>query len=238
LPSASRTSLHPSHHTTDPAHIGKNVTFLATPQQPKPSNMDTYLEAELQGAIFCDPNFVKNFLTVDSTRLQTVLDLGEDGRNAFTFPGAMKEPDLYEPILQALNAIKEAVHGGPNQNPPPSLFEDVHSSPIPSHVPDTAGIRPDLVLFNGPTHHWEAVRMPIEVKTQPAYLKTGMKQLARYARAVFANQLHRRHLYGMVVCSWEATFVRLDRSGILYSKTSTPRLSHPMCRTRLVLGPT
>ncbi|KAG8685797.1 hypothetical protein FRC08_012913 [Ceratobasidium sp. 394] len=60
--------------------------------------------------------------------------------------------------------------------------------------------------------------MPIEVKTLPTYLKTGMKQLARDAYAVFSNQLHRRRLYGMVVCSWDATFVRFDRSGILYSK--------------------
>ncbi|KAG9090171.1 hypothetical protein FRC07_012166 [Ceratobasidium sp. 392] len=60
--------------------------------------------------------------------------------------------------------------------------------------------------------------MPIEIKRQATYLKTGMKQLARYARAVFAHQLHRRHLYGMVICKWAATFVRFDRSGILYSK--------------------
>ncbi|KAG9091060.1 hypothetical protein FS749_000111 [Ceratobasidium sp. UAMH 11750] len=45
-----------------------------------------------------------------------------------------------------------------------------------------------------------------------------MKQLTRYARAVFAHQLHRRHLYGLAICKWEATFVRFDRSGILYSK--------------------
>ncbi|KAG8725744.1 hypothetical protein FRC10_007904, partial [Ceratobasidium sp. 414] len=81
-----------------------------------------------------------------------------------------------------------------------------------------AGIKPDLVLFDGPTRHWETVRLPIEVKTQETYLKVGMKQLTRYARAVFAHQLHRRHLYGLVICKWEATFVRFDRSGILHSR--------------------
>ncbi|CCO33855.1 hypothetical protein BN14_07941 [Rhizoctonia solani AG-1 IB] len=44
-----------------------------------------------------------------------------------------------------------------------------------------------------------------------------MKQLSRYARAVFAHQLHRRHLYGLIICGSEATFVRFDRAGILYS---------------------
>ncbi|KAG9076886.1 hypothetical protein FS749_011287 [Ceratobasidium sp. UAMH 11750] len=81
-----------------------------------------------------------------------------------------------------------------------------------------AGIKPDLALFEGTTRHWETVRMPIEVKRQATYLKTGMKQLTRYARAVFAHQLHRRHLYGLVICKWEATFVRFDRSGMLYSQ--------------------
>ncbi|KAG9087760.1 hypothetical protein FS749_002657 [Ceratobasidium sp. UAMH 11750] len=172
----------------------------------------------MEGAIFCDPNFVNNFLAVDQTRLQTVLDLCEDERDAFVSPGVTQEPQLYGPIRRALNAIQEAVHSGPDRNPPPPFFDDVHSSPIPSHVPDTATVKPDLVLFDGPTRHWENVRMPIEVKTLPTYLKAGMKQLGRYARAVFANQLHRRHLYGMVVCTWQATFVRFDRSGILYSK--------------------
>ncbi|KDN41003.1 hypothetical protein RSAG8_07709, partial [Rhizoctonia solani AG-8 WAC10335] len=69
--------------------------------------------------------------------------------------------------------------------------------------------------------------MPVEVKRLPGHHKAGMKQLSRYARAVFAHQLHRRHLYGMIlhrrhlygmiVCGREATFVRFDRAGILYS---------------------
>ncbi|KAG8795380.1 hypothetical protein FRC12_015206 [Ceratobasidium sp. 428] len=81
-----------------------------------------------------------------------------------------------------------------------------------------AGIKPDLALFEGVTRHWETVRTPIEVKEQATYLKTGMKQLTRYAQIVFAHQLRRRYLYGLVVCKWGATFVRLDRSGILHSK--------------------
>lgn len=59
--------------------------------------------------------------------------------------------------------------------------------------------------------------MPIEIKKRPQHHKAGMKQLSRYARAVFAHQIHRRHLYGMMVCGTEATFVRFDRAGILYS---------------------
>ncbi|KAG8733185.1 hypothetical protein FRC10_000373 [Ceratobasidium sp. 414] len=218
--SASLTSIHTTPHTTNPSHAPSNAEApsIATSKASNQPELNRFLESEMQGAIFCDPNFVKNFLTVDPTRLQTVLDLCEDDHDAFVPPSVTQEPDLYEPIRRALNAIKEAVHSGPGQNAPPSLFDDVHSSPIPPHVPDTATIRPDLVLCDGPTRHWETVRMPIEVKTQPTYLKAGMKELGRYARAVFASQIHRRHLYGMVVCTWEATFVRFDRSGVLYSK--------------------
>ncbi|KAG8744662.1 hypothetical protein FRC10_009695, partial [Ceratobasidium sp. 414] len=147
-----------------------------------------------------------------------LLDRCENERDASAFPEVTKEPELYEPIRRALNVIKQAINGDLGQDSPPSLFDDVHSSPIPSHEVGTAMAKPDLVLFGGATRHWETVRMPIEVKTQPTFLKTGMKQLARDAYAVFANQLHRRHLYGMVVCMWEATFVRFDRGGILHSK--------------------
>ncbi|KAG8719361.1 hypothetical protein FRC08_003027 [Ceratobasidium sp. 394] len=180
--------------------------------------MDRLLECEMEGAIFCDPNFADNFLTVDSTRLQIVLDDCKDDLNRFHFQERItRERQLYDPIRGVLNIIKQAVDGVPDLDNLPA-FVDVSAQPIPSHHDDTAGIKPDLALFDGPTHHWETMRMPIEVKRQATYLKTGVKQLTRYARAVFAHQLHRRHLYGLAICKWDATFVRFDRSGILYSK--------------------
>ncbi|KAG8708305.1 hypothetical protein FRC08_018970 [Ceratobasidium sp. 394] len=180
--------------------------------------MDRFLESEMQGAIFCDPNFVRNFLTVDSTRLQAVLENCQSQLDAvYLRKNITQEDQLYEPIRRVLNVIKQAVDGGSDASHS-FPFVDVSAEPIACHYDDMAGIRPDLVLFDGPTRHWETVRLPIEVKTQETFLKVGMKQLTRYARAVFAHQLHRRHLYGLVVCKWEATFVRFDRSGILNSK--------------------
>ncbi|KAG9089330.1 hypothetical protein FS749_001423 [Ceratobasidium sp. UAMH 11750] len=180
--------------------------------------MDRLLEREMEGAIFCDPKFVDNFLTVDSTRLQAALDDCKDDLDRFRFQERVtREHQLYHPIREVLNSIKQAVDGVLDLDGL-SAFVDVSAQPIPSHFDDTAGIKPDLALFDGPTHHWETMRMPIEVKRQATYLKAGMKQLTRYARAVFAHQLHRRHLYGLVICKWDATFVRFDRSGILYSK--------------------
>ncbi|KAG8689087.1 hypothetical protein FRC08_011126 [Ceratobasidium sp. 394] len=180
--------------------------------------MDRLLECEMEGAIFCDPNFVNNFLTVDSTRLQTVLGDCKDDLDRFHFQERItREHQLYDPIRGVLNIIKQAADGVLDMYNPPA-FVDVSAQPIPSHHDDTTGIKPDLALFDGPTRHWETMRMPIEVKRQATYLKTGMKQLTRYARAVFAHQLHRRHLYGLAICKWDATFVRFDRGGILYSK--------------------
>ncbi|KAG9124467.1 hypothetical protein FRC07_011542 [Ceratobasidium sp. 392] len=212
--SVTRTSTHSKRHTTDAAYVVSSATTsLATAQTPQQLEMDHYLESELQGSIFCDPNFTRNFLATDSIRLQSVLEDCEDDLNALRFSEHVtRERQLYEPICQVLDIIKHAVDAnGPG-------FVDVSAEPIPSHHDDIVGIKPDLALFEGATRHWETIRMPIEIKRQATYLKTGMKQLARYARAVFAHQLHRRHLYGMVVCKWAATFVRFDRSGMLYSK--------------------
>ncbi|KAG8709282.1 hypothetical protein FRC11_005715 [Ceratobasidium sp. 423] len=99
-------------------------------------------------------------------------------------------------------------------------FINTSTYAIPSDQAETRLIKPDLVLFEDveeKQRHWEHVRMPVEIKKLTGYHKAGMKQLSRYARAVFAHQLHRRHLYAMMVCNTEATFVRFDRAGILYS---------------------
>ncbi|KAG8730245.1 hypothetical protein FRC10_002973 [Ceratobasidium sp. 414] len=171
--------------------------------------------------------FVDNSLTADSTKLQTVLDDCKDDLDGFRFQDRVtRERQLYNPIREVLNIIKRAVDGVPGLDNLPA-FVGVSAEPIPSHYDDTTGVKPDLALFDGPTRHWETVRMPIEVKRQATYLKTGMKQLARYARAVFAHQLHRRHLYGLATCKWDATFVRFDRSGILYSKPIDMRGEEP-----------
>ncbi|KAL5636331.1 hypothetical protein ACGC1H_004967 [Rhizoctonia solani] len=100
-------------------------------------------------------------------------------------------------------------------------FINTSTYTIRSDRSETELIKPDFVLFedvDDKHKHWEHVRMPIEIKKLTGYHKAAMKQLSRYARAVFAHQLHRRHLYAMMVCSTEATFVRFDRAGILYSR--------------------
>ncbi|KAG8705660.1 hypothetical protein FRC08_001526 [Ceratobasidium sp. 394] len=217
--SASRASSKLSNfRTADSTYSRTSATPLATAEPARQHDMGRLLECEMEGAIFCDPNFVDNFLTVDSTGLQTVLDDCKDDLDRFHFQErTTRERQLYDPIRGVLNIIKQSVDGVPDLDNLPA-FVDVSAQPIPSHYDDTAGIKPDLALFDGSTHHWGTMRMPVEVKWQVTYLKTGMKQLTRYARAVFAHQLHRRHLYGLAICKWDATFVRFDRGGILYSK--------------------
>lgn len=196
--------------------------------------MDVYIESEMQDAVFHDPRFVDNFLAGDRTRLEEVLeycrtsDAYNIDTNEWKVPTTKRESCLYGPILDILNTIGAGVHHV--DNPPAGtasgsddharpLFKDRSSRSIPSDEVETAKIKPDIVLFDSRHEHWETVRMAIEIKKLPGHRKAGMKQLSRYARAVFAHQLHRRHLYGMMVCGTEATFVRFDRAGILYSKT-------------------
>ncbi|KAG8706884.1 hypothetical protein FRC08_000812 [Ceratobasidium sp. 394] len=206
--SASRASSKPSKfRTTDPTYSRISATPLAT--------IEPTQQCDMVGATFCDPKFVDNFLTVDSTRLQTVLDHCKGDLDHSHFQEHMtRERQLYDPICGVPSIIKQAVDGVPDFY---NLFAfgDVSAQPIPSHHDDTAGIKPDLALFDGPIRHWETMRMPIEVKRQAMYLRTGMKQLTRCARAVFAHQLHRRHLYRLAICK---TFIRFDQSGILYLK--------------------
>ncbi|KAG8729411.1 hypothetical protein FRC10_003928 [Ceratobasidium sp. 414] len=230
--SASRASKTSKFCTTDATYSRTSATPLATATAPEEREMDRLLEAEMDGAIFCDPNFVGNLLTIDPTRLQAVLEACKDDLDALRFQEHItRERQLYKPIRWALNVIKQAVDHVPDSDQL-NGFIDVSVEPIQSHYDDIAGIKPDLVLFDGPTRHWETVMMPIEVKRQGTYLKTGMKQ---YARAVFAHQLHQHHLYGLAICKWEVTFVEefrkafaglmmLDAESIGYDTAFTTRV--------------
>ncbi|QRV88363.1 Tyrosine kinase specific for activated [Ceratobasidium sp. AG-Ba] len=209
-----------SKSTSDAAHATSLATPLAVPDPPKQLEMDEFLEAEMQGAIFCDPKFIDNFLSIPNTnKLDRILSSIEPDLDGVVPSGSVgREKDIYVPLCRTLNIIKRAVDKEHGRSVQPPAFVDAHSLDIGSHFTDIAGIQPDLLWYDDPVRHWETVRMPVEVKLKATYLKAGMKQLTRYARAVFAHQLHRRHLYGMVVCQWNATIVRFDRSGILYSE--------------------
>lgn len=153
--------------------------------------------------------------------------------------------DILNTIKTAVDSVNPPTRAGPSSrtNEPanqgssnPPTFDDDASDDFRPDQPqfintstytigsdraETKLIKPDLALFEDVDErhrHWEHLRMPIEVKKLPGHQKVAMKQLSRYARAVFAHQLHRRHLYAMMVCGTEATFVRFDRAGILYSR--------------------
>ncbi|KAG8726715.1 hypothetical protein FRC11_014655, partial [Ceratobasidium sp. 423] len=210
-------------------------SMTAAPKSWKQDTMDIQIEDELRDTIFHDPNFVQRFLSSADEKLQAIdehcrtNDPDYNNTSQWSCPERVsQENHLYQPILDILNKIKRAVdvvHGCPPNLVPRSggepleheLFIDNHLSAIDSDLANTSNIKPDIVLFQDDHRHWEDMRMPVEVKQLPGHHKAGMKQLSRYARAVFAHQLHRRHLYGMMVCGCEATFVRFDRAGTLYS---------------------
>ncbi|KAG8761605.1 hypothetical protein FRC11_013643 [Ceratobasidium sp. 423] len=218
----SRSGAH-SVSTTEPTYNPTNNPPAAAPKSTQ-LDMDQYLMKEMRGAIFCDPAFVENFLTVEEERMPLVEEVLMQCPPNFCdilSESISGERALYRPIVKILNSIKELVdntlesHG---LDPLGTDFLDHHASSFSGVDPEVDRIKPDLVLFEGETEDWETLMMPIEVKAKHTYLKVGMKQLTRYARAVFAHQIHRRYLYGMVICGWAVTFVRFDRSGILHSR--------------------
>ncbi|KAG8687923.1 hypothetical protein FRC11_006370 [Ceratobasidium sp. 423] len=199
--------------------------------------VDAYIEYRLRDAIFHDPKFLERFLSGPAEKLQPIEEHCRTNNQYYKKTGQWPFPkrtsvktQLYRPIVDVLNTIKKAVDHvcGFQPNPvsessgkplKPERFIDNHLNAIDSDSSDstTSAIKPDIVLFQDSHRHWEDVRMLVEVKRSPGHRKAGMKQLSRYAWAVFAHQLHRRHLYTMMVCGTEATFVRFDRVGILYS---------------------
>jgi hypothetical protein len=157
------------------------------------------IESEMRDVIFCDPSFIDNFLTGDSSRLKSVLQhchkssVYNKQLRKWTIPRAKHESQLYQPALRIINTIKGAVDAatGKTHTVP---FLDRSDHPIASDHTFKHPTKPDLVLFEGTHEHWETVRMPIEVKRLKTHLKVGVKNMSCYARGVFSHQLHRRRL--------------------------------------------
>jgi hypothetical protein len=191
--------------------------------------MDAFIESQTHNVIFHDPKFVDRFLSGDQAKLEAIEEYCQKNNayygkhHEWELPEITSERCLYEPVLEILNTIKRGVHSLPTCTNPFGLFQDrslqwIKCSESDEYWSEATLIKPDLVLFEEPREHWETVRMTVEIKKLRSYQKVAMKQLTRYARAMFAHQLHRRHLYAMMVCGAEATFVRFDRAGILYSE--------------------
>ncbi|KAG8783100.1 hypothetical protein FRC12_020093 [Ceratobasidium sp. 428] len=172
---------------------------------------------ELRGSLFCDPHFVENYLSVDPTRLEANISRCASELNALRFSSVTRSSKLYELTISILGTINQAVCTNSEEASIPSVFVSGRAETIPSYEEGADELQPDLVLLDGEILHWENVKMAVEIKPMATHLKSGMRQLAKSASAVFSNQLHRRHQYGTVFCGWEATFVRFDRSGVIYS---------------------
>ncbi|KAG8745854.1 hypothetical protein FRC10_006881 [Ceratobasidium sp. 414] len=184
------------------------------------------LELEVRDHIFCDPLFIERFLSVgDKDKLKTVLQLCHKSptynkqRRKWTIPRSRQEARLYQPIQRILNTIKVAVETTTGRTSA-TTFLNRAGRPINADCELNPLTRPDLVLFDGAlehNEHWETIHMTVSVKRLKSHLKAAIAGLAFDARAVFTHQLHRRHLYALAICGSEATFVRFDRAGVLYS---------------------
>ncbi|QRV92496.1 kinase domain protein [Ceratobasidium sp. AG-Ba] len=181
------------------------------------------LEHEIRDHIFCDPSFVERFLTGDKDKLRAVVQRCHKStlfsKRRWTLPKLKQGGRLYPPIVRVLNTIAEAVSAGRCSRAHDSFL---HYNPrmIKSDFELSFLTDPDLVLFDNKyeqQEHWETVRMTVRVKRLKSHLKAAIAGLAFDARAIFAHQIHRRHLYALAICGTEATFVRFDRAGVLYS---------------------
>ncbi|CUA68394.1 Presequence protease, mitochondrial [Rhizoctonia solani] len=98
-------------------------------------------------------------------------------------------------------------------------FEDWSTRDLGYTQPDKImlHLRPDIILFHNEWRSWTSIKLIVEIVEDTRYLAAGIKQLACYAFAIFAHQPWRRHWYSLLICGEQATFVRFDRAGVLYS---------------------
>ncbi|KAG9124204.1 hypothetical protein FRC07_012413 [Ceratobasidium sp. 392] len=140
-------------------------------------------------------------------------------RHQWPIPRTRKEEQLRNSVVRIINTIKGSVDTSMERTSM-NAFVDRTGQTINADCELSPLTRPNLVLFDDAHEaheHWETVRTTISVKRLKSHLKAAMTGLAYDARAVFTHQVHRWHLYSLAICGSEATFVRFDRAGVLYS---------------------
>ncbi|CEL63075.1 hypothetical protein RSOLAG1IB_10699 [Rhizoctonia solani AG-1 IB] len=185
---------------------------------------DIALEEETYGNIYHDPNFFDRFLSGPPARLDAVLKYCRK-TNTYTKRGNRWTPTTRvtrrsvpePPLLKLLNTIVRGVHSTtrPNFDTSPSLFLEQSEQNPPTRLEEYE--LPDYLLFDGITQGYSGVRTAVKIMRLAGHRKMGMVYLSLYAREMFFEQIHRRHIYCLMVCGTEVTFVRFDRGGILYS---------------------
>lgn len=185
------------------------------------------IEWELNNNVFHDPRFVDRFLSGNELQLETVLNYCRTGNNYNKATDQWRLlTNLPRRLLGFLNMIKNAVHNAeePAQNPDapkaiPTLFQSYSSRSVQSDIQPDAELNPKFILFQSENKNdnWETVKLAVALEKTPGHRKAGLRQLSHCARMIFAHQIHRRHFYSVMVCGLQATFVRFDRAGILYS---------------------
>ncbi|CCO35282.1 hypothetical protein BN14_09399 [Rhizoctonia solani AG-1 IB] len=127
-----------------------NKTPVAAPASTQ-LQMGKYLEDELRGAIYCDPEFEDNFLSVPDASKPLLDEALRHCPSDFRahLPKVSGERALYGPIVSVLNSIKAAVDRVRQDNDLGQIgrdFLDHHASGFYSEDPEMARIKPDLVM--------------------------------------------------------------------------------------------
>ncbi|KAG9105099.1 hypothetical protein FRC07_009625 [Ceratobasidium sp. 392] len=161
---------------------------------------------------------------------------GEDGRWTIheTIARQRDETAIYGVLADVLNVIGRAAYETYRRLHPGEQFRKCYH-PFRNHSkliahwdsPSDAATSPDLVMGHDPAvmspdeerAHWGDMELLIECKSfsEKGYRDKAYLQLARYARAVFAHQVYRLHVFGFSLCGSIVNFVCFDRSGLLHS---------------------
>ncbi|KAG8770312.1 hypothetical protein FRC12_004365 [Ceratobasidium sp. 428] len=253
--SRSQTYRHPDAPTkhTRSQRSSQAINSNMTTQVLEPE-MEELLKYELCGRVFQHNKFYEEFLPVDQqiqTQVRNMIKsfedikpyLGVGKNNTWTIHEDISlqtdELKVYDKLAAMLNVIGRGAYEiyrarneGEQFRQKYHPFLDHHNRVALWDSPSDAATSPDLVMSSEQARaHWGDMELIIECKSddETANRNKAYLQLARYARAVFAHQIYRLHVFGFSLCGSIVNFVRFDRSGVLHSPDidlSTPNGAH------------
>ncbi|QRW05890.1 hypothetical protein RhiLY_04889 [Ceratobasidium sp. AG-Ba] len=189
-------------------------------------SIEGQIRHELNGAVFHDPKFFLHIFCDDEI-LEQILVSSElfcpESQAWSVSPPTGREELYYTPILKVLNAIGIAALKVRLAACSTKYVEFLDNSKrlLKSDIPGMTSA-PDIVKckqmpVTNEEISWQDVDLYIEVKPRAEQVRQAIRQSARYARSLLANQLERMFVKTLVICNTTATFLHFDRSGLVYS---------------------
>ncbi|KDN39407.1 hypothetical protein RSAG8_08813, partial [Rhizoctonia solani AG-8 WAC10335] len=195
------------------------------------SDMEKILCSEVDGAVYQYPKLCHEFFDVDTPQVDHILTnlaanpllwCKPEGRWSIDCSDLQLEnPKMYQALANLLDTIMHAAFKSRPFRPTPQQIIPLAEVRMVGNHSDDTNTSPDVVqgaIINKEKRHWGDLEFFAECKANRNKLGDALMQIARYSWALLTHQIYRKHVFSLALCGTWVTFIRVSRSGLIYSE--------------------